>query len=102
MKRRASRILLDLSLVALIILAASLMTGCMGTVGGMRNVNTAVGVECKAQKPERPVFATEALRKGADVEQYVRAARAERLQRDGYEEKLVAALDECIAPILKR
>jgi hypothetical protein len=100
MKRSTRRILLDLSMVALIVLAASLMTGCSAT-GGALNVKTAVGVECKALKPERPVFATEGLRKGADVEQYVRAARAERLQRDGYEEKLRAALAECIAPIAK-
>ncbi|NDZ11472.1 hypothetical protein C7T35_01495 [Variovorax sp. WS11] len=86
--------------LALVILAASTLVGCSAT-GGAFTVKTAVGVECKAQKPERPVFATEALRKGSDVDQYVRAARAERLQRDGYEEKLVAALDECIAPIAK-
>lgn len=100
MKRSAIRILLDLSLVVVIILAASLMTGCSAT-GGAITVKTAVGVECKAQKPERPVFATEALHQKTPVDVYVRAARAERLQRDGYEEKLVAALDECTAPIAK-
>lgn len=84
--------------IALAALATSILVGCSAT-GGAVTVKTAVGVECRAQKPERPVFATEALRKGADVEQYVRAARAERLQRDGYEEKLVAALDECINPV---
>lgn len=100
MKRSASRILLDLALVAVVIFAASLMTGCSST-GGAIQVKMAVGVECKAQKPERPVFATEALRPKTPVDVYVRAARAERLQRDGYEEKLIAALDECIAPIAK-
>ncbi len=59
-------------------------------------MKTAAGVKYKAQKPEHPVVATEALPKGADVEQYVSAAR-ERLQRDGYEEKLLAT--QCLAPI---
>lgn len=99
MKRRTSRILLDISLVSFIILCASLMTGCFATTGGMRNVNKAVGVECKASKPEKPLFPIDALRMGADVNQYVKAARAERLVRDGYEAKLIAALDECIGPI---
>lgn len=61
----------------------------------IQRVNVAVPVECKEPIPDRPVMPTEALRPGADVDQFAQAAMAEIERREGYEGQLVAALVIC-------
>lgn len=65
-----------------------------------RVVHVGVPVQCKAEKPQRPVMPTEVLAADADDFTVVRAHLAEVEIREGYEGLLVAALDQCLqAPI---
>ncbi|RYF78126.1 MAG: hypothetical protein EOO29_20155 [Comamonadaceae bacterium] len=65
----------------------------------IQRVNVAVPVACNEPTPARPVMPTEALRPGADVDQFTQAATAEIERREGYEVQLRAALAICITPI---
>lgn len=98
MKPRARQLLRDVLVLLAIVVAAALMEGC-SAVGGAITVKTAVPVACDQAEPERPFMPTDDLRPGADVNRYVRAARAERLVRQGYEDRLVTALRACIKPV---
>lgn len=87
--------------IALLVLLG-LLAGC-GTKAPMqtRTVSVAVPVKCKAVKPERPSMPTEgaylkALPADKLLDAFVQAATAEIELREGYEGKLVAALDSCI------
>lgn len=81
--------------------AALMLAGCGATAPRVeiQRVNIAVPVECKEPIPTRPVMPTEALRPGADVDQFAQAAMAEIERREGYEGQLVAALVICTRPV---
>lgn len=79
----------------ILLLAAVLaLTGC-GTVERVVEVPVAVPVACKAEMPERPTMPTDTLELDAPVDRQARFMRAEIEMRDGYEGKLVAALESC-------
>lgn len=58
-------------------------------------VRIPVPVPCKVSAPTRPAFAVDALPIGSDIWEQMKALRAERLQRKGYELELEAAVTAC-------
>ena len=58
-------------------------------------VSVPVAVPCKAPVPERPAFAVDALPIGSGIWEQMKALRAERFQRKGYEAELEAAAKAC-------
>lgn len=51
----------------------------------VQRVSVPIPVECKEPVPARPAMPTEALRVGATVDDFARAAMAEIERREGYE-----------------
>lgn len=86
---------------AITLIAACALTACAATRSHVeiQRVSIAVPLECKESIPARPIMPTEALRPGATVDQYVQASAAEIERREGYEVKLVTALEACTRPI---
>lgn len=93
---------LRIMLLIVALLVAAMLAGC-GTPppANTITVRVPVPVKCKAVKPERPVMPTEsqalrALPKDKLLDAFVQATTAEIELREGYEGKLVAALDSCL------
>lgn len=61
----------------------------------VREVRVPVMVPCVTAPVVKPPFAVDALPLGSDVWAQMKALRAERLQRKGYEFELETALDAC-------
>ena len=84
----------------LLIVLGLLLVGCAGHVADapepqMVRVEVPVQIPCKTVPVERPAFAVDSLPIGASIAEQMRALRAERLQRKGYEKRLVAAVEAC-------
>lgn len=82
-------------------MAALMLAGCAATpepLIDVRTVNVAVPVPCREQVPDKPAFPMDGLRPGTSLNQFVSAALAERLVRDGYQLQLETALRACTAP----
>lgn len=77
---------------------ALFLTAC-ATSTSVQTVKVAVPIPCQAEIPPRPVMPTEALKAGVDLDRFVQAAAAEIERREGYEGKLLAALEGCVAPV---
>jgi hypothetical protein len=58
-------------------------------------VQVPVAVPCKITPVQKPAFAVDSLPLGAAIDVQMRALRAERQQRKGYEERLEAAVQAC-------
>lgn len=58
-------------------------------------VQVPVAVPCKIAPVARPAFAVDSLPLGAEIDEQMRALRAERKQRQGYEARLEAAVQGC-------
>ncbi|HHJ1606062.1 hypothetical protein NMC42_11460 [Pseudomonas aeruginosa] len=73
------------------------LAGCAGRQEEPRTVRVEVpvAVPCRVPAVEVPVWATDGLRKGDDLQVKVRALLAERRQRIGYEAQLLAANRAC-------
>lgn len=76
------------------------LAGCGGRVAdppepAVVRVEVPVQVPCRAERIPRPAFAVDGLPVGADIGEQMRALRAERLQRKGYEARLEAAVEAC-------
>lgn len=76
------------------------LAGCAGQVAeppepAVVRVEVPVQVPCRTERVPRPAFAVDALPVGADIGEQMRALRAERLQRKGYEARLEAAIEAC-------
>ena len=85
---------------AAVLILAALLAGCAGAPRvEIQRVNVSVPVECQEPVPARPVMPTDALRAGATVDDFARAAMAEISRREGYEGQLLTALEACRAPI---
>lgn len=67
----------------------------------IQTVKVPVPVECREPTPDRPSMPTEALADDADPFELLRASLAEIDRREGYEGKLVAALENCKRPIFR-
>lgn len=78
------------------LLPLGLLAGCAApAVPPPVEVRVPVLVPCRVELPAAPAFAVSALTLDAPIDQQMKALRAERLQRMGYERELVAALDAC-------
>jgi hypothetical protein len=77
-------------------IVAAMLFGCGAT---MQTVKVPVPVSCQEKEPDRPVMPTESPGLRAGLDAFVQAATAEIERRQGYEDKLLAALRACIAPI---
>lgn len=80
-----------------VMLCILLLAGCATTPQPAQPVEVSVPVEvpCKVSAPVRPAFAVDALPIGSSLWNQVRALRAERLQRKGYESELEVAVLSC-------
>ncbi|MEL5546465.1 hypothetical protein PTR73_10065 [Serratia nevei] len=58
-------------------------------------VKIPIAVPCKTADVARPAFAVDQLPIGATIDVQMRALRAERHQRIGYERELIAANEAC-------
>lgn len=65
----------------------------------LQAVKVPVPIECRVRIPSRPVMPTEALAAGVDLDRFVAASQAEIELREGYEEELRSALEQCTAPL---
>lgn len=68
----------------------------------IQTVKVPVPVECREPTPDRPIMPTEALVEDADPFDLLRASLAEIDRREGYEVKLVAALENCKRPFARQ
>lgn len=65
----------------------------------IQTVKVPVPVACREATPDRPSMPTEAMADDADPFDLLRASLAEIDRREGYEVKLVAALENCQRPL---
>lgn len=84
-------------LIAVLCLA---LAGCAGQVAEppepqVVRVEVPVQIPCRTERVQRPVFAVDVLPIGATIAEQMRALRADRLQRKGYELRLEAAVEAC-------
>lgn len=81
----------------LILLLALIVAGCAAPqcVPVVTEVKVPVAVPCDEPLPHKPAFAVDALEIGAPIDKQMRALRAERQQRNGYELELEAAAGAC-------
>jgi hypothetical protein len=81
---------------ALCLLITIALTGCAAAPRiETRIVNVAVPVTCQEPVPARPALPTESLRRGVMLDRVTAAALAEIELREGYEQRLRTALDNC-------
>lgn len=75
-----------------------LLTGC-ATTQTLTPVSVPVPIACREEMPERPSMPTKAFATKPSLDQFVQAAQAELLRREGYEGQLRTALEACRKPI---
>lgn len=79
-----------------LLLAALVLAGCATAPRvEIQTVKVPVPVECREPIPDRPSMPTEALAEDVNPFDLLRASLAEIDRREGYEVKLVAALENC-------
>lgn len=76
------------------------LAGCAGQVAeppepAVVRVDVPVQIPCRTERVQRPVFAVDVLPIGASIDEQMRALRADRRQRQGYEARLEAAVAAC-------
>ncbi|QDL30781.1 hypothetical protein [Serratia liquefaciens] len=81
----------------LIVIASIVIAGCSSSppAPSYVEVKVPVAVPCRTADVARPAFAVDQLRIGATIDVQMRALRAERHQRIGYERELIAANEAC-------
>ncbi|HEI9782234.1 hypothetical protein ACUNIU_25600 [Serratia sp. IR-2025] len=81
----------------LIVVSVLALAGCSGAsqAPSYVEVRVPVAVPCKTADVARPAFAVDQLPIGAAIDAQMRALRAERHQRIGYERELLAANKAC-------
>lgn len=83
-----------------LLLSALVLGGCATAPRvEVQTVKVPVPVACREATPDRPSMPTEALADDADPFDLLRASLAEIDRREGYEVKLVAALENCKRPL---
>lgn len=76
------------------------LAGCAGQVAEppepvVVRVEVPVQIPCRAERVPRPVFSVDVMPIGASIDEQMRALRADRRQRQGYEARLEAAVAAC-------
>lgn len=89
-----------MSAFTLCVMLAIVLGGCAAHVADQTEptvvrVEVPVQIPCKTERVQRPAFAVDSLPVGAPIDQQMRALRAERRQRQGYETRLEAAVEAC-------
>lgn len=84
-----------MKLIAFLVVLA--ITGCSTTTRTITKVP--VPVECRMTVPDRPGMPTEQFTAKPTLDEFIQAAQAELLRREGYEIKLRTALVVCTTPI---
>lgn len=81
----------------LFMVSALTLAGCSNAPPAQSyvEVKVPIAVPCKTADVARPAFAVDQLPIGAQVDAQMRALRAERHQRIGYERELLAANEAC-------
>lgn len=81
----------------LIVVSVLALAGCSGATPAPSyvEVKVPIAVPCKTADVARPAFAVDQLPIGAAIDVQMRALRAERHQRIGYERELLAANEVC-------
>ncbi len=81
----------------LIVVSVLALAGCSNVppAPSYVEVKVPVAVPCKTADVARPAFAVDQLPIGATIDVQMRALRAERHQRIGYERELIAANEAC-------
>ncbi|MBP1129014.1 putative lipoprotein YmbA [Serratia sp. PL17] len=81
----------------LIMVCLLVLVGCAGAppAPSYVEVKVPVTVPCKTADVARPAFVVEQLPIGSPIDTQMRALRAERHQRIGYERELLAANEAC-------
>ncbi|TXE27087.1 hypothetical protein [Serratia ureilytica] len=81
----------------LIMVSALALAGCSSAppAPSYVEVKVPIAVPCKTADVARPAFAVDQLPIGAPIDAQMRALRAERHQRIGYERELLAANEAC-------
>lgn len=83
-----------------LLLSALALAGCATAPRvEVQTVKVPAPVACREATPDRPSMPTEALADDADPFDLLRASLAEIDRREGYEVKLVAALENCRRPL---
>jgi len=98
MKRDPVWLAIRVLLAVWLVFALVALTGC-AAAPTVTTIRVAVPTECRVAVPDRPAMPTEALSPDASLDAMVQAALAEIEKREGYEDKLRAALAACVAPI---
>ena len=81
----------------LIVVSVLALASCSSTppAPSYVEVKVPIAVPCKTAEVARPAFAVDQLPIGATIDVQMRALRAERHQRIGYERELIAANEAC-------
>lgn len=81
----------------LIVVSVMALAGCSSVppAPSYVEVKVPIAVPCKTADVARPAFAVDQLPMGAPIDMQMRALRAERHQRIGYERELMAANMAC-------
>ncbi|WP_262033848.1 putative periplasmic lipoprotein [Serratia liquefaciens] len=81
----------------LIVVCVLALSGCAGAppAPSYVEVKVPIVVPCKTADIARPAFAVDQLPIGSPIDTQMRALRAERHQRIGYERELLAANEAC-------
>ncbi|MGW8664686.1 hypothetical protein [Serratia ureilytica] len=81
----------------LVVVSVLALAGCSSTppAPSYVEVKVPVAVPCRTADVARPAFAVDQLPNGAAIDVQMRALRAERHQRIGYERELLAANEAC-------
>ncbi|MBJ2080583.1 hypothetical protein [Serratia ureilytica] len=81
----------------LIVVSVLALASCSSTPSAPAyvEVKVPIAVPCKTAEVARPAFAVDQLPIGATIDVQMRALRAERHQRIGYERELIAANEAC-------
>lgn len=79
------------------VVSVLLLAGCSSVppAPSYVEVKVPIAVPCKTADIARPVFAVDQLQIGSPIDVQMRALRAERHQRIGYERELLAANEVC-------
>ncbi len=82
---------------SLFMVSALALAGCSSAppTPSYVEVKVPISVPCKTAGVSRPAFAVDQLPIGATIDVQMRALRAERHQRIGYERELIAANEAC-------
>lgn len=94
----STKLSVRLSLTGILAVIVSFcLGGCASTAPAVQpvEVKVPVAVPCKVPTPERPLFAVDGLPLGSSIWDQMKALRAERWQRQGYETELEAAVKAC-------